>query len=112
MSYLDYNYLGLFSKIKKILLKKIDFMFKFYKQQPSYKTERTFSYLLFWIIGLKDVGFLLFFLIPFHLHHIHNNKMFQWPCLHPENNSYFSTVPFQEKGSTYFHLHFKNLLQN
>ena len=27
------------------------------KQQPAYKTERTFSYLLFWIIGLKDAGF-------------------------------------------------------
>ena len=80
------------------------------KQQPAYETERTFSYLLFWIIGLKDAGF--FFLVPFYLHHSHNNKMFRWPCLHPENNSYISTVPFKEKGSTYFHLHFKNLLQN
>ena len=49
------------------------------------------------------------FLVPFYLHHSHNNKIFQWPCLHPESNSYFSTVPFKEKGSTYFHLHFKNL---
>ena len=87
-------------------------MFKFHKQLPAYKTERTFSHLPFWIIGLKDAGVFLFFLVPFYLHHSHNNKMFQWPCLQPESNSYFSTVPFNEKGSTYFHLHFKNLLQN
>ena len=85
-------------------------MFKFHKQQPAYKTERTFSHLLLWIISLK-YGF-FFFLVPFYLQHSHKNKMFQWPYLHPENNSYFSTVPFKEKGSTYFHLHFKNLLQN
>ena len=36
-------------------------MFKFHKQLPAYKTEHTFSHLLFWIIGLKDAGVFLFF---------------------------------------------------
>ena len=54
--------MGLYSKIKQILLKKVDFMFKFHKQLPAYKTEGTFSHLLFWIIGLKDAAVFLFFL--------------------------------------------------
>ena len=106
---------GSISKIKKIFLKKMDFMFQFHKQQPADKTERTFSHFLFWIIGLKYAGFFLFFLVPFYLHHSHNNKMFKLLCLHPEINSYFSTGPFKKtvfSGSTYFYLSFKNLLQN